>query len=908
MPLRRCEEVLMSAVPETTEAQMVSLTINGQELQGRAGQTILEVAHAAGIDIPTLCHDPRLEPYGACRMCLVEVEGARGPMAACGTAIREGMKVETNTEKIVKMRKFVLELLLTNHPLDCPVCEAAGDCRLQDYAYEYLVDMVPWGWRAPAPVDPGEHPHIAHFGSRCILCGRCVRICREVMGIGCWGYLNRGYDSEVDTPYRLPLKEVECVSCGQCVSTCPVGAIVGQRTPQGAREWQTRKTVTTCSYCADGCRLVVHEYRGRVVKVASETERGVNQGNLCVKGRYGIGYTEAPDRVTVPLVRNPKGELEQTSWENALSLISDKIKKVLEATGGRSIGAVCGTHCTNEAAYLLQKLMRTVIGSNNIDSIDSVEQAASEEVLCEALGLAAATNPRQDMEKADVILVVGANLTHSHPVLALQVVRALRLGKTVIVIDPCRTELAAKATMHLAVKPDTDLAALRVIIHQILELGLGDAGFIGERTEGLAALEGMLKGLEIGVEAGICDVDADLLRAVAVAIGQASATVIIYGTGVTRGPKAAKTVAALVDLALVTGNVGRPGAGIIPLRSGANSQGVADMGVRPDRLPGGTSIVNIDAARRLEGAWGASLAGIVRGACLKEMLTPAKADALGLLYVMGADPALAVPDEKAVRSALEQAGFVVVQDSFLTDTAEYADVVLPAAVAAEDDGTFTNGERFVQRVRPAVKAPGQCRQSWLIVQSVANGLGAGWSHGSPADVMREIAEVIPTYGGISYERLESGEVQWPCPDPSSPGTAVLHVDGFNGGKAAMIAVDGAVSGAVTDNKFPLALVTGTVREHHGTGVRSRRAPGLKALVAEAALEMNAADAARAKVSDGDRVRVVSQRGGEVETVVQLSTRVPVGVVFMPSFSSTAPVTRLQGREGSTTPAVSVERL
>jgi NADH-quinone oxidoreductase subunit G len=299
----------MSAA-ETTGAQMVTLTINGRGVQGRPGQTILEVACASGIEIPTLCHDPRLEPYGACRMCLVEVEGARGPMAACGTAVRDGMKIQTHTEKILKIRKFVLEVLLTNHPLDCPVCEAAGDCRLQDYAYEYLVDMVPWGWRGPVAGEPGTHPNVAHFGARCILCGRCVRICREVMSIGCWGYLNRGYESEVDTPYRLSLQEVGCVSCGQCVSTCPVGAVIGQRTPQGAREWQTSKTVTTCSYCSNGCRLVVHSYRDKVVRVASETEKGLNGGNLCVKGRFGIGYANAPDRLTTPLVRNAAGDLE----------------------------------------------------------------------------------------------------------------------------------------------------------------------------------------------------------------------------------------------------------------------------------------------------------------------------------------------------------------------------------------------------------------------------------------------------------------------------------------------------------------------------------------------------------------------------------------------------------------------
>ena len=478
----------MSAT-ETIGTQTVTLTINGREVQGQTGQTILEVACGAGMEIPTLCHDPRLEPYGACRMCLVEVEGARGPMASCGTTVKEGMKVQTHSEKIVKIRKFVMELLLTNHPLDCPVCEAAGDCRLQDYAYEYLVDMVPWGWRAPVAGTPGEHPNVAHFGARCILCGRCVRICREVMSIGCWGYLNRGYESEVDTPYRLPLTEVDCVSCGQCVSTCPVGAIVGQRAPQGAREWQTEKTVSTCSYCADGCRLVLHSYRDRVVKVASEVGKGLNGGNLCIKGRFGMGYADSPDRLTKPLVRNSKGELEETTWEAALALVKDNITAAKKAKGGEAVAAICGTHATNEAAYLLQKLMRSVVGSNSIDAIDHAEQAASEQVLEAAFGLAAATDSRAGLAEADVILVVGANLTESHPVLALEVIKAVRGGKTVIVMDPRGTELAGKAALHLAVRPGGDVAALRAMMRHLLDEGLADKDFIGARTEGFAALE-----------------------------------------------------------------------------------------------------------------------------------------------------------------------------------------------------------------------------------------------------------------------------------------------------------------------------------------------------------------------------------------------------------------------------------
>ena len=880
----------MSAAADTTGMQTLTVTINGLEVQALPGNTILEVARAAGVDIPTLCHDPRLEPYGACRLCLVEVEGARGPMAACGTAVRDGMKIQTHTEKIVKLRKFVLELLLTNHPLDCPVCEAAGDCRLQDYAYEYLVDMVPWGWRSPVVGDPGPHPNVAHFGARCILCGRCVRICREVMSIGCWGYLNRGYESEVDTPYRLPLQEVDCVSCGQCISACPVGAVVGQRTPQGARFWQTEKTATTCSYCADGCRLVMHGYRDRVVRVASETEKGLNLGNLCIKGRFGQGYADAPDRITTPLVRNAKGELEAASWEDALARVKDRLGKVIESKGGKAVAAICGTSVTNEAGYLVQKFMRTVVGSNNVDAIDHADQAASEQALEAAFGLAACTNSRKDLDKADVILVVGADLTASDPVLALHVIKAIRSGRTVIVVDPRTTDLAGKAAQHLALKPGTDLAVLRGIMRHILDLGLEDRGFIGERTEGFADFEASLKGIDLAAEAAESGVETEALRAAAVAIGQAGAAAILYGAGVARGPQAAATVAALADLAMLTGNLGRPGTGLYPLRSGANSQGLADMGVRPDRLPGGNT------------------SGLAAGGSVAEIISGVESGDIAALYVVGADPALAIPMQKRVRAALEKVEFLVVEDSFPSDTAQYADVVLPAAVAGEDEGTFTNVERFVQRVRPAVPPRGESLPDWKIVQLVAGALGADWAYARPADVMREIAEVAAPYKGISYPKVDVAEVQWPCHSSDCQGTPILFADGFARGKAAFAPVESSAAEAGPDKEFAFMLLTGTAREHHATGVRTRRAPGITKLAPEARLQLNPADAGALSVSDDGVVRVTAKNGGAVNVAVWISPRVPAGMVFLPGFSATASVNHLLGPEDGGKVAVKVERV
>ena len=583
----------MSPAGGSNGQEMITLTLNGREVQAQPGQTILEVARAEGVDIPTLCYDTRLAAYGACRMCLVEVEGARGPMAACGTKVSAGMKVQTHTEKIAKLRKFVLELLLTNHPLDCPVCEAAGDCRLQDYAYEYLVDMVPWGWRPPSVDGPGDHPNVAHYGSRCILCGRCVRICREVMSIGCWGYLNRGYDSEVDTPYRLPLVDVGCVSCGQCVSTCPVGAVAGQRSPQGARAWQTTKTATTCSYCADGCRLLIHSFRDRVVRISAEEEKGLNGGNLCVKGRFALGYADAADRLIAPQVAQPGGGLQETTWDDAFKTAAGRIDAVRREYGGQAVAAVCGTNCTNEAGYLVQKLMRTVLGSNNVDSVDHPDLAASEKALTEALGVDAATNSRFDLEAADAILLLGANLPECDPVLALTVIKALRKNRTVIVVDPRRTELADKATYHLALKPGTDLAVLRAMMKHVLDAKLEDAGFIAEKTEGFAGLEVSLSSVDAATEAAVAGVDPDLLRTAAVAFAQAGAGAIFVGLGLSQGPQAEEAVRAAADLAMLTRQPGSAGHRRIPSEDGGQLSGPGrTWECVPTGFPAGPRLLN----------------------------------------------------------------------------------------------------------------------------------------------------------------------------------------------------------------------------------------------------------------------------------------------------------------------------
>lgn len=847
----------------------VTVSLNGQEVQARMGQTILDVARENGVDIPTLCHDPRLEPYGACRLCLVEVEGARGPMAACGAKVSEGMKIQTHTEKIVKLRKFILELLLTNHPLDCPVCEAAGDCRLQDYAYEYLVDMVPWGWRAPQASDPGSHPNIAHHGSRCILCGRCVRICREVMSIGCWGYVNRGYESEVDTPYRLPLQEVGCVSCGQCVSACPVGAVTTQRTQFGARPWQTEKTRTVCSYCSNGCELLVHSYNGRVVKVTAELGQGLNQGNLCVRGRFGQGFANAPDRVLKPMVRNAVGELVETTWDEALDRIVSEAQ-VARSSAGDGFAAIVGAQCTNETAFLMQKLAREVFSSHNVASCDLSKRRTADDVLRALVGSTSAswsTSDRADLSKADVILLVGTNITESNPVLALAVIKAMRQGKTVIVVDPRTTESARRASIHLAVKPGGDLALLRGLLAHIVVAGLEDSAAVSG-LKGHAELVASLRAVDVEAAADEAGVDGSLLRQAAEVFAAAGTAAILFGNGVAEGAQAAEVISALVDLAVLTGNMGRPGGGLFPLYYSANAQGLADMGV--DSPPSKTVAEILDTAEN----------GTVR-----------------LLYVVGDDPALAVADEIRTRVSLEKAPFVVVQDSFFTETASYADVLLPSFLPTETDGTYTNAEGYVQRVRPVAATWGDSKSDWAILTEVAARLGAGWAYTGPDEVMADIAASVPGYEGLTHPALEAG------------GRRRRAVTSEPVAQMAAIA-----STTSTDRDVPsrtqtaFRLITGSVREHHGTGVRSSRSEGLFRLVPEARAAFNPADAERLSLAEGDTVSIAAEGDKKIDMPVTLTEAVPAGSVFVPGFSAKAPVTRLltRGLEGAVT--VTVERV
>jgi len=880
----------MASLPET-EVKTLTLTIDGQEVTVEPGTTVLEAARSVGIDIPTLCHDPRLEPFGACRLCLVEVEGGRAPMPSCALKCGDGMVVSTRTDRIMKLRKFVIELLLSYHPLDCPVCEAAGDCRLQDYAYEYGVAVSPWGWHPLEFASRDDHPNIARDPNRCILCGRCVRICREVMGIGCWGFRNRGYDTIIDTAYNMPLESVDCVSCGQCVSTCPVGALNMKRSRFGARNWQTEKTKTICDYCAVGCEQEVQTFRGRFVRVKAPVGEGVNQGNLCVKGRFGMEYVNSDERLIAPLVRGEDGLLAPSTWEEALARAAEGLKK---AKAAKAVGVIASARCTNEENYLLQKLARTVLGTNNIDSGARYNQAAAVATVGKVLGYPAMTNSVADLAEADVLLIAGSNTTEEHPVLALQLIKAAREGKALIVVDPRRTDIAKRATIHLAVKPGTDAMLFAAMLRHIVDSGLQDKDFIAAQVEGFDELAESLQAVTIEAAVDACGVAATDIKAAAELYAEAAAASILYSAGLTQQQNGAAAVVALADLAVVTNNIGRPGTGVNGLAGQANAQGACDMGCLPDYLPGYAALDDGDAVKAVEAAMG-RVGDKTPGRTIGQMLQGVVDGQMKALYVVGENPAVSEPGAAMVKQALEKAEFLVVQDVFLSETARYADVVLPACVITERDGTLTSTERRVQRVRKTVECLEDSRADWEIIAALANELGAAWTYASPAEVMAEIAQVVPTYAGITYERLEQGGIQWPCVSPDDGGTSVLYAEGFPAGKASLAAIQLAdvslEAASATAGGAGFLLTTGIEREHFGTGSRSRRAPGLSGLVNQGRLEINPEDAAALGVAADDRVRVTSE-SGSIEPVAVVTAGVPQGLLFMPQHYAEAPAAAL----------------
>jgi formate dehydrogenase major subunit len=853
------------------------VSVDGRELEVPAGSSLLDAARAAGKDLPTLCSDERLSPNGACRLCLVAVEGRRAPVASCTTPVAEGMAIRTDDPASEAAVRATLELLVSELPeraLELPperselvaVCRALG------------VERSRFGGERPSHEPDHSHPYVKYDPELCIACGRCVRMCDEVQGTFALELTGRGFETVMRPGSGGPWAESDCVACGGCVDSCPSGALSepGLLDPRPIE----RTVTTTCGYCGVGCTLDVHVRDGEVAAVSPTRGAPVNRGHACVKGRFAHGFVRSPDRLHTPLVRRD-GRLEPTGWDEALAIVADRLTAIRDEHGANSIAAISSARATNEENYLLQKLMRVAVGTNNVDNCSRLCHSPSAAGLTATLGFAGGTNPLDDFDRADCFLLAGSNATEAHPVVGARIKQRVLRGARLVVVDPRRIELADYADVHLQGRPGSNVAVFNGLAHLLMEEGFVDESFVRERADGFEALRALVADYPPERVEEIAGVPAEDLRLAARIYGEAAHGAIVYGLGITEHAHGTDGVKTLTNLALLTGNVGTEhGVGVNPLRGQNNVQGASDMGALPDYLPGYQRLTDDEAVERFERRWGVALDRRA-GLRIPGMFDAALRGELKALWVMGEDIAQTDPDTTRVVRAMEACDLVVSQEIFLSRTAERADVVLPAASFLEKDGTFVNFDRHVQRVRPALEPPGDARTDFDILNAVSAALDRDLACATPAAAMDELAALTPGFAGLSHERLDrEGPIQWPCRSADDPGERRLHLERFAtpDGRAKLAARPYLPPGEAPDADYPFVLVTGRRLEHYNAGTMTRRTENL-ALLPDERLEIHPTDAGRLGAADGDRVTVASRRA-EVTLPVDLTERVAPGQLFM----------------------------
>jgi formate dehydrogenase major subunit len=850
---------------------MPQVTINGKTHTAPAGTTILTALRAEGFDVPTVCHDPRLTPYGGCRLCVVNIKGQPRPVTSCNTVIADGMEIATHTEELEDLRRTLLKLLARDYPAD--QVTRFPDKQFHRYLKAYGIQAT--GKPQPAKLD-ASHPYIHVDMSQCVTCYRCVRICDEIQGQFVWQAWNRGDQTEIRPATGSNLATSECVSCGACVDTCPSGALEDKSLLKHGVP--TNWTKTICSYCGTGCEVNVGTRDNRITTIRPALEGPSNHGHTCVKGRYAFEYVYAQDRVTSPMIRR-NGNWEKVSWDEAIQFVSDRLRDTIARHGPDSVGLLTSARGTNEENYVGQKFARLVLGTNNVDCCARVCHSPTAAAMKMTLGTGAATNSLDDIELAQTILVCGANPTDGHPVTGARIKQAARRGANLIIVDPREIELNQFATLHLALRPGTNVVLFNAMGATIIDEGLVDESFVRERITEYDDYKKFIRDFLPEKVADICGVPAEKIRQAARLYATATPSLSVHGLGMTEHIQGTEGIMALVNLALLTGNVGKPGTGINPLRGQNNVQGAPHMGSEPKLLAG---YVPIDEARvKFETAYHASLPSS-KGKNMIEMLEAATSGQFKLLWAIGYDIMLTNPNAHETRRALEAMDLVIVQDLFLNQTAiEFGDVFLPAASSFEKDGTFMNGERRIQRVRKAVEPQGEARSDWQIICDVARALGHGdqFAYKSAEEIWNEVRSLWDEGAGISYQRMDDlGGLQWPCYTEDDPGLPVMHADHFSHGKTTPLRrIEYVPAPELTDDQFPFLLTTGRNLYQYNASTQTNRTANA-GLHAADYLSVSETDARRLGLRDGETVRLRSRQGA-AQLPVQISNTVKPGELY-----------------------------
>ncbi|MGA8133771.1 MAG: formate dehydrogenase subunit alpha [Pseudomonas gingeri] len=872
--------------PARDSQVQVTLNIDGRSISVPEGTSVMRAAALLGTTIPKLCATDSLEAFGSCRMCLVEIDGMRGYPASCTTPVSEGMSVHTQTPKLASLRRNVMELYISDHPLDCLTCSANGNCELQTVAGQVGLREVRYGYEGEnhlADQKDTSNPYFDYDPSKCIVCNRCVRACEETQGTFALTITGRGFESRVSAAGGENFLDSECVSCGACVQACPTATLMEKSVVElGQPE---RAVITTCAYCGVGCSFRAEMKGDKLVRMVPDKNGQANHGHSCVKGRFAWGYASHPDRITKPMIRKHINDpWQEVSWDEAVTYAASEFRRLQQKYGRDSIGGITSSRCTNEETYLVQKLVRAAFGNNNVDTCARVCHSPTGYGLKQTLGESAGTQSFDSVMQADVILVMGANPSDAHPVFASQLKRRLREGARLIVIDPRRIDLVdavhGRADLHLALRPGTNVAMLNALAHVIVTEGLLDQAFIDARCEGndFARWSEFVSRAENSPEVLglICGVAAADIRAAARLYAGGNNAAIYYGLGVTEHSQGSTAVMGIANLAMATGNIGREGVGVNPLRGQNNVQGSCDMGSFPHELPGYRHISNEVVRAQFEQAWNVSLQPDP-GLRIPNMFEAALGGSFKGLYCQGEDIAQSDPNTQHVTAALSAMECIVVQDIFLNETAKFAHVFLPGSSFLEKDGTFTNAERRISRVRKVMEPLGG-KADWEGTVALANALGYPMHYKHPSEIMDEIASLTPTFTNVSYAALDShGSLQWPCNAEAPDGTPTMHIEEFVRGKGRFMLTGYIPTEEKVNNRYPLLLTTGRILSQYNVGAQTRRTENV-AWHDEDRLEIHPSDAESRGINEGDWVGIGS-RAGQTVLRARVTERVAPGVVY-----------------------------